>query len=343
MKRGHRDPLPADSDASVGVLDSARQPWRGGAAVAALLFDRALLHSGDMAVIDALATALAGEGLNVLPVHLVGATPAAVVEAFLAASPPDVVVNTTEVVLAVGPVLQVGLADGEAAPPVSGLTGALPIAALPQMHGHIPAGSITGDDVAPDPERIAFVASLAARWAALRRKAPDERRLTLVVEQGIDVDRASSAVAVLKALAATGHCVDDLPDDGEQLLVRLGRAHAQEAFLLPDYYAWFHSLPAALRDSVGSHWGGPERDRLFHKGELHCGEFAVSALRFGSVTIGVLPAGDASAPAPRHGHLALYGWLQDGFRADAVVHIGLSHHQEHWIGQALGPMPHFQA
>ncbi len=187
--------------------------------------------------------------------------------------------------------------------------------------------------------------------AALRRKPVVQRRIALILAEesggGLSQDAAAKAITVLKALAAAGYRVDDVPAEGATLLAGLHSHQAREALLLPDYYAWFHSLPQSLRDKVDARWGAPERDRRFHKGELHCGEFAVSALRFGNVSIGMPPAAagvaDASEQVPPHGQLALYAWLQDGFRADAVIHMGATSGLGWCIEQALGPMPQFRA
>ncbi|MBY0431136.1 MAG: cobaltochelatase subunit CobN, partial [Rhodospirillales bacterium] len=136
----------------------------------------------------------------------------------------------------------------------------------------------------------------------------------------------------------------------------------RESLPLPDYYAFFHSLPEALRDKVMARWGSPEGDPFFKKGELHCGEFVLSVLRFGLVAVGIQPARgyniDPSASyhdpdlVPPHNYLAFHAWLRDQFRADALVHMG-KHGNLEWLPgkslalsaecfpeAALGPLPH---
>jgi cobaltochelatase CobN len=64
---------------------------------------------------------------------------------------------------------------------------------------------------APDPDRVAFVAELAARWARLRRTAPAERRVAIVlanypnrdgrIANGVGLDTPAGTVEVLRAMA----------------------------------------------------------------------------------------------------------------------------------------------
>lgn len=236
---------------------------------------------------------------------------------------------------------------------------------------------------APVRDRIDFTAALAARWAGLRRKPAAERRIALVlanypnrdgrIGNGVGLDTPAATVEVLRALAASGYGVRDIPASGNALIEimqagatnnwrELARRETRETLALPDYLAWFHSQPQALRDKVTARWGAPEADPFFRKGEVTCGEFILPASRFGSVTVAVQPARgyninpsesyhDPDLPPP-HNYLAFYAWLQDGFRADAVVHMG-KHGNLEWLpGKALalspecfpeaclGPLPH---
>ena len=50
-------------------LDDLRREWRDGAPVAAIVFYRALLQAANLAPVDALIAALAGEGMNPLPIY----------------------------------------------------------------------------------------------------------------------------------------------------------------------------------------------------------------------------------------------------------------------------------
>ena len=198
-------------------LAELRREWQSDAPVAAIVFYRALVQAGNLAVIDALIAALAQRGLNPLPLFtlsLKDAQAAAIIAAALAEAPPDIVLNGTGfAVSAPGeahragvldaadcPVLQVIFAGGDETAWRRGTRGldARDIAmnvALPEIDGRIITRALsfksaarrdllTETDLvayAPVADRVAFVAELARRWARLRRAPAAERRIALVL------------------------------------------------------------------------------------------------------------------------------------------------------------------
>jgi cobaltochelatase CobN len=247
--------------------------------------------------------------------------------------------------------------------------------ALPEVDGRIISRAVSFKNAArrdeatqcdivsyvPVGDRIAFVADLAAAWARLRRKPEAERRVALVLANypnrdgrlgnGVGLDVPAATVDVLRALDGAGYRVGEIPSDAAALMaiVQAGatndlttrrRREVRETLALPDYYAFFHQLPAAVQTAVTARWGSPECDPHFVKGELRCGDFVIAATRFGNVALGVQPARGYNIDptrsyhdpdlAPPHGYLAFYAWLRDGFRADAVVHMG-KHGNVEWL------------
>jgi cobaltochelatase CobN len=297
------------------------------------------------------------------------------------------------------PVLQVILAGGDAASWRQGTRGLSPQdvamnVALPEVDGRIVTRALSFKEALPrDPlteaeitahvavaDRVAFVADLARNWVRLRRTPAPDRRIALVlanypnrdgrIGNGVGLDTPASAVAVLRALAAAGYRVEDIPPDGDALIERLlagptnarpGRA-AEVTFSRADYGPIFAGLPPAAQDKVSERWGPPERDPFFREGRLDCGHFAIPAIRCGNVAVMIQPArgygidlqGTYHDPvlAPPHGYLAAYGWIADGLRAHAVVHLG-KHGTVEWLPgkahalsaecfpeAALGALPH---
>ncbi|RAU23666.1 cobaltochelatase subunit CobN [Paramagnetospirillum kuznetsovii] len=299
------------------------------------------------------------------------------------------------------PVLQVVLAAGTEAAWRDGNQGLGPrdIAmnvALPEVDGRILSRAVSFKSArrdvatqcdlavhAPVTDRVDFVARLAANWAKLRRKAASERRVALILANypnrdgrlgnGVGLDTPAATVEVLRALAAAGYRVGEIPETGNSLIEHmrqgatndwraLAAREVRETLSLPDYYSYFNALPESLRDRVTGRWGPPEGDPFFVKGRLHCGDFVLPATRFGNVTIAVQPARgyniDPSASyhdpdlPPPHNYLAFHAWLAEGFGADAVVHMG-KHGNLEWLPgkalalsaecfpeAALGPLPH---
>lgn len=88
-------------------LDSLRQAWgalhqRGPQPVAAIVFYRALMQAGDLAAVDALIAALAGEGLDPLPIFVTSLKDrlsADIVGTLLDQALPDVILNATSFAL----------------------------------------------------------------------------------------------------------------------------------------------------------------------------------------------------------------------------------------------------
>jgi cobaltochelatase CobN len=234
---------------------------------------------------------------------------------------------------------------------------------------------------APRADRVEFVAELAANWLALARTPAAERRIALLlanypnrdgrIGNGVGLDTPAGALVLLRALAAEGYDLGELPRSGDELIERLregptnaatdGRAIV-ETFARADYELFFATLPPDVQDAVTARWGPPERDPFFLPGSLDCGAFALPAFRLGKAVIGLQPARGYNidpkssyhdpALVPPHGYLAFYAWLRRAVGVQAVVHMG-KHGNLEWLPgkalalsaacypeAALGPLPH---
>lgn len=264
--------------------------------------------------------------------------------------------------------------------------------ALPEMDGRVLARAVSFKSVArrddltqadivtytPVPDRIKFTARLAANWCRLRATPTPERRIALVLANypnrdgrmgnGVGLDTPAATLNVLQALDQAGYKVAELPPDGNALMRRLGEGATNMGFVgrkvretLPrsQYDTFFAALPQSVRERIRQRWGEPTSDPLYMK---DADAFAVPALPFGNVTIGLQPArGYNIDPAasyhdpelvPPHGYLAFHAWLRESFSAHAIVHMG-KHGNLEWLPgkalalseecfpeAALGPMPH---
>ncbi len=397
-------------------LASVRGHWVAGHPVAAVVVYRALVQAGNVAVIDALIAGLADAGVNALPVHVASLkdpVAAATLSGLLAECRPDVILNATGFAVSVpgaaraagpfdavdAPVLQVVFSGGDVAGWRAGSRGlsARDIAmnvALPEVDGRILSRAVsfkgrtrrdpaTECDIVgyePVPDRIAFVASLAAAWVRLCRTPAAERRLAIILANypnrdgrlgnGVGLDTPAGVIEVLRALTSAGYDVAGVPADGDALIARLAAGPTNDLEALPDreiretlpltdYEAFFAELPEATRAAVLARWGPAARDPLFRP---EAGGFVVAAFRCGNIAIGLQPARgyhidpaasyhDPDLPPP-HGYLAFYAWLRRRFAAHAVVHMG-KHGNLEWLpGKALalsaecfpeaafGPLPH---
>ena len=194
-----------------GVAASA-----GGRPIAAIVFYRSVLQGGATAPIDALAGALAEEGIAALPLFVAslkdGESRDFVTAAFAAVAPAIVLNTTAFAVSAIGashhgtvldgpgrPVLQVILAGSSEAEWRDSARGLLPRdltmnVVLPEVDGRIGTRAVsfkaeahdeaTDSRVAsyePVADRVRFVAEQAAGWVRLARKSARDRRVAIVL------------------------------------------------------------------------------------------------------------------------------------------------------------------
>lgn len=225
-----------------------------------------------------------------------------------------------------------------------------------------------------DPERCARVAGLAIQHARLRHVPPANKRVALVfsayptkharIGNAVGLDTPASAVALLRAMRDHGYQVGDLPGveagDGDALIHALIERGGQDPDWLTEgqlagnpirvsakeYRSWFATLPAELADPVTQHWGPPPGELFVDRSNDPDGEIVIAAIQSGNLVLMVQPPrGFGENPVaiyhdpdlpPSHHYLAAYRWLDTGFNADAVVHLG-KHGNLEWLpGKTLG-------
>ena len=367
-------------------LSQVKGRWREGQPTVLFLFYRALLIAGTLEAVDAMIAELKLHNLNVLPVH-VRALREPFARDFLRASmaetPPDVILNATAFAASAPgeprtpsileqadcPILQTVFASAEEQAWQASARGLGPRdlamhIALPEVDGRLITRAVAFKAAArfdqrtecsiivPQilPDRANFTAQLTANWGYLRRTAPDERRVALIlanypsragrIGNGVGLDTPASAVAILRAMADSGYDAAGAPLEGSSLMDRLTHADAPASLALTDYHAAFDALPESVRDTVTKRWGAPESDP-----SIRDAAFPLAVHRFGNVAVAVQPSRgydvdpkssyhDAALPPP-HAYLAFHFWLARHFRAQAVVHVG-KHGNLEWLpGKAI--------
>ncbi len=267
--------------------------------------------------------------------------------------------------------------------------------ALPELDGRIITvpvsfkeatknGAAGGDlrRYVPNIEQTESVASLAAWYARLSHTIVSERKVAIVLSNyptktarlgnAVGLDTPASAINLLNAMRDSGYRVEDVPEDGDELMRRLiGRCTYDADFLTPEqmrnaegrvsaseYAEQFAAIPTDVQDSMKSDWGDPPGGVYVDDGHLF-----MAGLRMGNVFIGIQPPrGFGENPIaiyhspelmPTHHYVAFYRWLRDGFGADAIVHLGKHGTLEWTPGKGVGlsrsclpevclpDMPHF--
>ncbi|TCM15693.1 cobaltochelatase CobN subunit [Novosphingobium sp. PhB165] len=377
-------------------LADVQAGWTEGRPLALLVFYRALMIAGTLHAVDAMIAALRERGFNVAAVHVRALRePFAVdwLSGLLGEIAPDVIVNATSFASSSAgddrkpgilekadcPILQVafaGVEEGEWQGSARGL-GPRDLAmnvALPEVDGRVFTRAVAFkaaerfDEVTQcgivvprvAPDRVAFVADLAANWAGLRRTAAAKRRVALVlanypnrdgrIGNGVGLDTPASTAAIIAALAEAGYDTGDAPKDGAALmrvmtggvtndLTSLSRP-GEVSLPLSIYEATFAAVPESARKAMVERWGEPAADPF-----VRDGAFRLPVHRFGNLAIAVQPARgynidpkasyhDPALPPP-HAYLAFHVWLAQDFGAQAVVHVG-KHGNLEWLpGKAI--------
>ena len=276
------------------------------------------------------------------------------------------------------PVLQAVCATSSRATWESSDSGLAPLdaatqVAIPEFDGRLLAGVISfkerdaesspvGTAVAryrPDPERCRRVARLAVRHARLRRLAPSERRVAMLltsfptrharIGMAVGLDTPASALALLGAMQEDGMRVEHDFVHGDELMHALVAAGGHDPEFLTDeqlarsplrlsvseYLGWYETLPGSLREAVEQRWGPPPGE-AYVDGE----DFVIAGLTLGNVLVAIQPPRgygddpvgiyhDADLP-PTHHYLACYRWIDSVWGADAIVHLG-KHGTLEWL------------
>jgi cobaltochelatase CobN len=300
------------------------------APLAAIIFYRSHLLSGDIAPIEALAEALAARGLAVRALHVTSLKAPEVAE-FVASTLVDwrcaVVLNATgfsarrdgqgSPLDAVGaPVLQLILSGAGQEDWAASSRGLSPAdlamqVVLPELDGRLlvtaisfkadakaaPDLQFTAKAHRPDPAQIALAADRAAGWARLARTPAAERRVALILSDYPGaVGQVGHAVGLdtFASLTVIETLLREAGYDCAAPTGDLGRAlrerHARPFLNLDRYAELFAELPSALQSQVRDAWGEPEDDPAAADGA-----FALPIVEHGRLLIAIQPNRAASA------------------------------------------------
>ncbi|MDP1750056.1 MAG: cobaltochelatase subunit CobN, partial [Reyranella sp.] len=366
---------------------------------ALVVFYRSNLMAADVEPIAALLEALDREGLAPLAIAVNSLKDPAVeadLERLVRARKPAVILNTTafsarreddSTVLDAAdvPVLQVVLSGSTREAWATSPRGLSPAdlamnVVLPELDGRLltraisfkaeapvdPRIEFASVRHAPDPDRVDYVARLAAAWARLARKTRPQRHLALVLSDyparggrtgyAVGLDTSASAAEILRLLRSEGYDVGT-PDRSAADIERFLLTQTERVRIpLSTYRAWLAALPESLQKAIDATWGDAGSDHA-----VAGDSFDLPVLRCGHVLVLLQPdrglardrkAGyhDMTCP-PRHAYVAMYAWLREAEKIDALIHLGthgtlewlpgkaLALSAECWPEAVLGPVP----
>ncbi len=233
--------------------------------------------------------------------------------------------------------------------------------ALPELDGAIEPiilsgrDGVTGKAIALQ-DRIEAVAQRALKWANLRRKPKLQKKVAITVfsfppDKGnvgtaAYLDVFGSIYEVMKALQHNGYDLQDVPDSAEQLMQEVIH-DAQAQYSSPELnIAYRMSVPeyeqlTPYSERLEENWGAPP-GHLNSDGQ----NLLIYGKHFGNVFIGVQPTfgyeGDpmrllfSRSASPHHGFAAYYTYLENIWKADAVLHFGTHGSLEFMPGKQMG-------
>jgi magnesium chelatase subunit H len=366
-------------------------PRKGGAGTVGLLLMRSYVLAGNTAHYDGVIEALEAKGLRVIPAFASGldARPA-IRQYFINGRRPivDAVVSLTGFSLVGGPAYNDAKAAEDilaeldvpyiAAHPVEfqtleqwqsesrGLTPveATMMVAIPELDGAIwpmtfggRSSAVSGDrcrEMSVQPERAAMLSARVAKLVALRRSAPGERKVAIVLFNFPPNAGSIGTAAYLSVFASLHHTLTALKNAGYRVHVPES-VDALRARILEGNAARFGAdANVAIRISVNDHvrherwlddierqWGAaPGRHNTDGSGLF------VLGAEFDNVFVGIQPAfGYEGDPmrllfekgfAPTHAFAAFYRWIRDEFGAHAVLHFGTHGALEFMPGKQAG-------
>jgi cobaltochelatase CobN len=220
--------------------------------------------------------------------------------------------------------------------------------------------------------QVALAVRRANEYAALRNKANRDKRVAIVFYNypagkanigASYLNVAESIGNVLRRLKQEGYDVGNADLSGDSVLNTLVEksrnvggyapgeldalvAHGSAVRVgMGEYRRWLDALSPTLKAKIIKDWGEPGKSRLMTTG----GSLIVPAVQFGKIALLPQPArgwGEdaekmyhAKDLAPHHQYVAAYAWLREGFKADAVVHVG-THGTLEWLdGKDMGLSP----
>lgn len=239
-----------------------------------------------------------------------------------------------------------------------------------------PATGLNTVLTSPIPSQVELAVRRTLRYAALSRKPNSDKKIAILYynyppgkanigasylnvaeslanilqrmkQEGYDIGgEAPSAEAVLEAITTRARNVGgEAPGELQELIAQ----GAMERIPVDDYRRWLDGMAPSLKAKILKDWGEPEDTRIMAVHENGRTDLLAPALHYGNILLTPQPArgwGEdleklyhAKDLAPPHQYVAAYAWLRNGYKADAVVHVG-THGTLEWLdGRDAGLAP----
>ncbi|MGI5083790.1 cobaltochelatase subunit CobN [Treponema putidum] len=241
-------------------------------------------------------------------------------------------------------------------PEIDGQIITIPIAASEEIEKN----GIVGRVFVPMPERVKALCELVHRFAQLKNKKPQERRIAIILHNypprndligsAHGLDTPNSLWNILQFLKEENYSLDFNFSNGQEIIDELIRRGTNEwKWTSPEtiwkfkadsisskkYEDWYKNLPEFNRTDLKQKWGNPPGLSMLMDDHI-----VIPGIIDGNIYIGLQPARspedaiietyhDTHNPPP-HSYLAFYKWVDNIFKADAIIHVG-THGTLEWL------------
>ncbi|MBB6460350.1 cobaltochelatase subunit CobN [Flammeovirga kamogawensis] len=233
----------------------------------------------------------------------------------------------------------------------------------------------------PHLEGCQFIANHVEAWINLQKKENKEKNIAVILPNypsknsrlanGVGLDTPASTLQILQALkenqytlnnatpTTTEELIDCITDTITNDLTSLAYKKADIKIKAETFYYYYNYYSEKLRKKVEEQWGHPSSSPNYRDGY-----FLIPGKKIGNVFLSIQPnrgynidlQASYHSPdlPPTYAYLAYYIWLQEVFKADAIIHVG-KHGNLEWLpGKSvalskescfpealLGAIPHF--
>ncbi|MHA1357332.1 MAG: magnesium chelatase subunit H [Candidatus Helarchaeota archaeon] len=214
-------------------------------------------------------------------------------------------------------------------------------------------------------DRVQRSTSRVKNWLKLQNLSNPQKKIAIILYNyppGDDnlgnasyLDTFESIEKLLKILKEYGYTVN-IPDK-KIIDIFLGRNLVNSSYWSPKekfrgisisskmYSSWFNTLSREIKTDIRKEWGDLPGNVMVRADEL-----LIPGIILGNIFIGLQPSRgvhenpekayhDKALP-PHHQYIAFYKWLEDEFKADAVIHVGTHGTLEFLKGKEVGLSKH---
>ncbi|MEM0139292.1 MAG: cobaltochelatase subunit CobN [Ferroplasma sp.] len=231
-------------------------------------------------------------------------------------------------------------------------------------------------ELVPINDQAKYLASRVSNWVNLRYKANSEKKIAIILHSGSSfkdleanigtatgLDTLNSVSNILNLLKNNGFTVDNVPD-GNQLIKEImkrkaipeGKWTSVEDIIEnggsvysmkeKEYMDYFNNIPEESRSAIMNRWGELNwaRDYMVKDGFMY-----IPGIFSGNIFIGIQPKRITFADSDNsirtihdsltpitHYWLGFYKWIQNIFKADAIIHVGTHGTLEFTPGKGIG-------